>query len=219
MDIYVDTADVDRVEADAARGVIDGVTTNPSIAASADEPYRDLVARLSTAVDGPVYAQTIAEDVDGMVREGRAYDDWADEVVVKLPATDAGYGALTRLRADGVAAGITVVFSLAQAVLAGHGDATFVAPYVGRLDDDGTDGTAVVEEIQSTVDAYGFDTTVLAASVRNVRQAADCYRAGVDAITMPPAVLDDHVTHHKTTEGLAGFRADWGDRGSPLEEE
>jgi transaldolase len=218
MEIYVDTAEVDRVAAFAERGVIDGVTTNPSIAAGADEPYRDLVGRLGDAVDGPVFAQTIAADADGMVREGRAYDGWADEVVVKLPATEAGYEALTRLRADEVAAGITVVFSLAQAVLAGHGGATFVAPYLGRLDDDGADGVAVVEGIQSAVDAYGFDTTVLAASVRTVRQATDCYRAGVDAITMPPAVLDAHVTHHKTTEGLAGFRADWGDRGSPLED-
>jgi len=218
MRIYVDTADVELVEEYAARGVVDGVTTNPSIAATVDVPYGELVGRLAEAVGGPVFAQVIAEDADGMVAEGRAYDDWADEVIVKLPATPDGYEALSRLTTAGVDAGVTVVFSVPQAVLAGHGDATFVAPYVGRLEDDGTDGVEVTRSIQEAFDAYGFETEVLAASVRNTRQATALYRAGVDAVTLPPSVLDDHVTHHKTDEGLAGFRADWGDRGSPLEE-
>jgi transaldolase len=216
--VYVDTADVERVERDAARGLIDGVTTNPSIAARADGSYRDLVGRLADAVDGRVFAQVLAEDADGMVDEGRAYDEWADEMVVKLPATHDGYEALARLREAGIAAGITVVFSRTQAALAGHGDATFVAPYVGRLDDAGGDGVAVVRDVQATFDAYGFGTEVLAASVRNVTQAAALYRAGVDAVTLPPDVLDAHVDHRATEASLAGFREDWGDRGSPLEE-
>ncbi|MFC4360399.1 transaldolase family protein [Halobium salinum] len=218
MKLYVDTADVDRIRDVAALGVVDGVTTNPSIVAEAGVGYREAVESVADTVDGPVFAQTIAADVDGMVREGRAYQAWADEVVVKLPATREGFAALARLRADGVPAGTTVVFSAEQAVLAAKNDASFVAPYVGRLDDAGADGVGAVERICRIYDAQGFETDVLAASVRNTTQALALYEAGVDAVTMSPDVLEAHVGHPKTAEGMAGFEAAWGDRGSPIGE-
>lgn len=216
MHLYVDTASPAEARDVARYGVIDGVTTNPSLVATEDRSYREAVSDLAGVTDGPVFAQVIADDADGIVREGRAYDDWADDVVVKIPATPAGYEALDRLRAEGIAAGVTVLFSVPQAVLAAKNDATFVAPYVGRLEDAGEDGVDVVRGIQTALGAYGFDTEVLAASVRNRRQATALYRAGVDALTLPPDVLTDQFHHHKTTAGLDGFAADWGDRGSPL---
>jgi transaldolase len=137
-------------------------------------------------------------------------------VVVKIPATPAGYEALDQIRDDGIRAGVTVLFSVPQAILAAKNDATFVAPYVGRLSDAGEDGLQVVRDIQTAFDAYGFETEVLAASVRTTQQATELYRAGVDALTLPPAVFEAHFHHHKTDEGLDGFRDDWGDRGDPV---
>lgn len=218
MKLYLDTADVDRIRAATALGVVDGVTTNPSIIADSGRGYRDAVTAIAEVVDGPVFAQVVADTADGMVEEARGYQAWADEVVAKIPASRAGFEALARLRADGVPAGTTVVFSVEQAVLAAKNDATFVAPYLGRLDDAGADGLATVERIQRVFDAQGFETDVLAASVRNTTQATALYEAGVDAITMTPDLLDAHVHHEQTEAGIAGFDADWGDRGSPISE-
>lgn len=218
MKLYVDTADLDRIREAATLGVVDGVTTNPAIVAETDRSYRTAVEAIADTVDGPVFVQVIAGDVDGMVREARGYQQWGDDVVAKIPATRAGFEALARLRAEGVPAGVTVVFSAEQAVLAAKNDATFVAPYVGRLDDAGEDGVATVRRIQQIYDAYGFGTDVLAASIRNTTQAVALYEAGVDAVTMSPSVLDAHVGHPKTDEGVAGFDAAWGNRGSPLDE-
>lgn len=218
MNLYLDAADAEQIREVARYGLVDGVTTNPTLVAATDQPYRDVVATAAEHVDGPVFVQVTAEDVDGMVRQAAAYDDWADDVVVKIPATKAGFEALGRVRSRGVQAGITVLFSVTQAMLAAKNDATFVAPYVGRLDDAGEDGVDVTRAIQEAFDAYGFETEVLAASIRNRRQATTLYRAGVDAITLSHELFEDHVAHHKTTEGVAGFRDDWADRGDPVDE-
>ncbi|WP_276274088.1 transaldolase family protein [Haloarcula litorea] len=218
MNVYLDTASPERIRSADRLGVVDGVTTNPSIVADTDRRYRDVVETAADIVDGPVFAQVLAEDADGMVREARGYQDWADHVIAKLPATRAGFQALARLRADGVPSGTTVVFSVEQAVLAAKNDAAFVAPYVGRIDDSGADGVATTRRIQSVFDAQGFETEVLAASIRNTTQATTLYEAGVDAITMSPDVLDAHVDHPETENGVAGFAAAWGDRDPPLSE-
>jgi transaldolase len=216
MQIYVDTADLDDIRDCVALGVVDGVTTDPSIVADSGMSYREVVAGIADAVDGPVFAQVIADDPDEMVREAHGYREWADDVVAKVPASRAGFEALGRLRQEGVPAGATVVFSVEQAVLAAKNDATFVAPYVDRLDEAGEDGVETVTRIQRVVDTHGFETDVLAASVRNTRQAVALYAAGVDAVTLSPDVFAAHVTHPKTDEGIADFEAAWGDRGSPI---
>lgn len=216
MRLYIDTASETTVQSFAQYGFLDGITTNPSLVAAEGLSYRETIDRLSGLIDGPVFAQVLARDADGMVEEGRTYASWAEDVIIKIPATPAGYEALNRLRSEGVAAGITVLFSVPQAILAAKNDATFVAPYVGRLTDAGEDGIDVVTGIQEAFDAYGFETEVLAASVRNGRQATGLYRAGVDAITLPELTLKDHFEHHKTTAGIEGFEADWGDRSSPI---
>ncbi len=218
VNIYLDTASPEQIRTADRLCSIDGVTTNPSIVAGTDRQYREVVEIAAEIIDGPVFAQVLAEDADGMVREARGYQDWADHVVAKIPATRPGFEALGRLRADGIPAGTTVVFTVEQAVLAGKHDATFVAPYVGRIDDSGADGLATTRRIQSIFDTQGFETEVLAASIRNTTQATALYEAGVDAITMSPSVLDDHVGASETEESVAGFAADWGDRDPPLSE-
>lgn len=218
VNVYIDTASPEQIRAADRLGAIDGVTTNPSIVAETDRRYREVVETAAEITDGPVFAQVLAEDADGMVREARGYQDWATHVVAKIPATRPGFEALSRLRADGVPAGTTVVFTVEQAVLAAKNDATFVAPYVGRIDDSGADGLATTRRIQSIFDAQGFETEVLAASIRNTTQATALYEAGVDAITMSPSVLDAHIDCPETDESVAGFAAAWGDRDPPLSE-
>ncbi|WP_284011425.1 transaldolase family protein [Haloarcula pelagica] len=218
MNLYIDTASPEQIRAADRLCGIDGVTTNPSLVAGTDRQYREVVETAAGITDGPVFAQVLAEDADGMVREARGYQEWADHVVAKIPATRSGFEALGRLRADGVPAGTTVVFTVEQAVLAAKNDATFVAPYVGRIDDSGADGLATTRRIQSAFDAQGFETEVLAASIRNTTQATALYEAGVDAITMSPSVLDAHVDCPETDESVAGFAAAWGDRDPPLSE-
>ncbi len=216
MRLYLDTADPDSVRERATVGSIDGVTTNPSLVAGSDSDYQSLVERLGDVINGPVFAQVLAEDTEGIVSEAHAYDSWDAKVIVKIPASEAGFAALPRVREAGISAGITVVFSVGQAVLAARNGATFVAPYVGRLFDAGEDGLAVVNRIQRIIDEYGYGTEVLAASVRSLEQAVSLYEAGVDAVTLDPEVFDAHLHHPKTDEGIAGFLADWGDRGSPV---
>lgn len=215
--IYVDTTDTDRIRECVRLGIVDGVTTNPELVADSGRSYRDAVSSISDTVVGPVFAQVLADDVEGMLSEAKAYQTWADDVVAKIPATRAGIKALNQLRSDGVPAGLTVVFSVEQAILAAKNDASFVAPYVGRLEDAGDDGVAVVRRIQNIFDTHGFDTDVLAASVRTTQQATELYAAGVDAITMAPDLLDAHVSTPETVESVAGFDAAWGDRGTPIE--
>ncbi|MBV0926113.1 fructose-6-phosphate aldolase [Halomicroarcula limicola] len=218
MRLYLDTADLGQIRELSRLGVLDGVTTNPAIVADAEKSYRNAVEDVAEIVDGPVFAQVIAAAADEMVREARRYQEWAADVVAKIPATREGFEALSRLRTEGIPAGATVVFSIEQAVLAAKNDATFVAPYVGRLDDAGEDGVGTVRRMQEIYDTYGFETELLAASIRNTTQAVALYEAGVDAVTMSPDVLEAHVPHPKTDEGVAGFEAAWGDRGSPLDE-
>lgn len=218
MKLYLDTADVEQIRAGDALGVVDGVTTNPSIVAASGRTYREAVVDISGVVDGPIFAQVVADTADEMVEQAHRYQEWADDVVVKIPASRAGVEALARVRSQGVPAGLTVVFSVEQAMLAAKNDADFVAPYVGRLDDAGADGLAKVARMQRTFDRQGFETDVLAASVRNTTQATALYEAGIDAITMDPDLLEAHVDHPKTETGIAGFDDDWGDRGSPIED-
>jgi len=218
VDIYIDTASPDRIRAADRLCGVDGVTTNPSIVAGTDRTYREVVATAAEITDGPVFAQVLADDADGIVRQARGYQDWADHVVAKIPATRPGFEALGRLRASGVPAGITVVFTVEQAVLAAKNDATFVAPYVGRIDDSGDDGLGTTRRIQSVFDAQGFETEVLAASIRNTSQATALYECGVDAITMSPPVLEAHVDCPDTDESVAGFEAAWDGRAPPLSE-
>ncbi len=210
MRLFVDSADVREIAELAEWGIVDGVTTNPTLVAKTGRPLFEVLAEICRLVPGPVSAEVAATDTEGMVAEGRRLAGVAPNIVVKLPLTPAGLAACRRLVAEGIRTNVTLCFSPAQALLAARAGATFVSPFVGRLDDIGHDGTAVVREI---VEIYRNDpeakTQVLAASLRHVRHVVEAAKAGADAATAPPAVLRQLVRHPLTDIGLERFLEDW----------
>jgi transaldolase len=215
MKFFIDTADVSSVRQAAQLGLVDGVTTNPSLVAATDREYRDVVTELDGFVDGPISVEVVATETEAMVREAREYDTWGENVVVKFPMTRSGMEALVRAGQEGIESNVTLVFSPNQALLAAKNGATFVSPFVGRLDDVGADGMEMVAEIAEIYDAHGFETEILVASVRHPRHVKQAAKLGADVATLPPSVLDQLFDHPKTDEGLRAFLDDWGDRDSP----
>jgi transaldolase len=207
---FVDTADVSEIKELAATGLVDGVTTNPSLVAKAKRDFREIIAEICDVVAGPVSAEVAATDVAGMLREGRALAKIAKNVTVKVPLTWEGLKACRALAEDGTMVNVTLCFSLNQALLAAKAGATFISPFIGRLDDTGADGMDLVREIRTVYDNYpDLKTQVLAASIRNVLHVKQAAMIGADAATMPAAVLRALVVHPLTDRGLELFLADW----------
>jgi transaldolase len=207
---FVDTADVTEIKELAATGLLDGVTTNPSLVAKAKRDFRDIIAEICAVVPGPVSAEVAATDVEGMLKEGRTLAKIAKNVTVKVPLTWAGLKACRALAADGTMVNVTLCFSLNQALLAAKAGATFISPFIGRLDDTGADGMDLVREIRTVYDNYpDLRTQVLAASIRNVLHVKQAAMIGADAATMPPGILRALVAHPLTDRGLELFLADW----------
>ena len=217
MKFFVDTADVSEIKELAASGLIDGVTTNPSLVAKAKRDFREIIAEICAIVAGPVSAEVAATDVDGMLKEGRALASIAKNVTVKVPLTWAGLKACRALAADGTMVNVTLCFSVNQALLAAKAGATFISPFVGRLDDTGADGMDLVREIRTVYDNYpDLKTQVLAASIRNVLHVKQAAMIGADAATMPPAIVRALVAHPLTDRGLELFLADWKKTGQTI---
>ncbi|WP_276271759.1 fructose-6-phosphate aldolase [Haloarcula litorea] len=215
MRFFIDTAEVSEVRTADELGLVDGVTTNPSLVASSGREYRDVVAELDEFVDGPISVEVIATEAEEMLVEAREYDTWGDDIAVKFPMTREGMTALSQATAEGIDSNVTLVFSANQALLAAKNGATFVSPFLGRLDDIGSDGVELVREIREIYDVHGFDTEILAASIRHPSHVKAVAKVGADVATLPPSVLDQLFDHPKTDEGLAAFLDDWGDRESP----
>jgi transaldolase len=210
MKFFVDTADVTEIKELAETGLVDGVTTNPSLVAKAKRDFREIIAEICAAVAGPVSAEVAATDVEGMLKEGRALAKIANNVTIKVPLTWPGLKACRALAADGIMVNVTLCFSVNQALLAAKAGATFISPFVGRLDDAGADGMDLIREIRRVYDNYpDLKTQVLAASIRNVVHVKQAAIIGADAATMPPAVLRALVAHPLTDKGLELFLADW----------
>jgi transaldolase len=210
MKFFVDTADVAEIKDLAATGLLDGVTTNPSLVAKAGRDFREIVAEICALVPGPVSAEVAATDLEGMLKEGRALAKIAKNVTVKVPLTWAGLKACKALTGDGTMVNVTLCFSANQALLAAKAGATFISPFVGRLDDTGADGMEVVREIRAIYDNYAdLKTQILAASIRNVLHVKQAALIGADVATVPPAVLRALVSHPLTDKGLELFLADW----------
>ncbi len=213
MRIFLDTAEVAEIRRYADWGVVDGVTTNPSLVARSGRVFEEVVAEICAIVDGPVSAEVTALDAAGMVAEGRRLAAIHPNVVVKVPLVPEGLKATAALRADGVDVNVTLCFSLPQALLAAKAGATYVSPFVGRLDDLGQDGMALIDEIVTALRAYpALDTQVLVASVRNAEHVRRAALLGADAVTLPPKVLEQLVAHELTRKGLEAFLADWNRR-------
>jgi transaldolase len=214
---FVDTADVTEIKELAATGLLDGVTTNPSLVAKAKRDFKEIIAEICAAVAGPVSAEVAATDLAGMLREGRALAKIAKNVTVKVPLTWDGLKACRALTADGTMVNVTLCFSANQALLAAKAGATFISPFLGRLDDAGADGMDLVREIRTVYDNYPeFRTQVLAASIRNVLHVKQAAMIGADAATMPPAILRALIAHPLTDRGLELFLADWQKTGQQI---
>jgi transaldolase len=210
MKFFVDTADVNEIKELAATGLLDGVTTNPSLVAKAKRDFKEIIAEICAVVPGPVSAEVAATDVDGMLKEGRVLAKIANNVTVKVPLTWDGLKACRALSGDGTMVNVTLCFSANQALLAAKAGATFISPFIGRIDDAGQDGMDLIREIRTIYDNYAdLKTQILAASIRNVLHVKQAAMIGADVATVPPSVLRALVHHPLTDKGLEAFVADW----------
>ncbi|BBK44774.1 putative transaldolase [Allostella vacuolata] len=217
MKFFIDTADIAEIRELAATGLVDGVTTNPSLVAKTGRDFLETVAEICALVPGPVSAEVTATDHDGMLAEGRRLAKIAANVTVKVPLTPAGLRTCKALTDEGTMVNVTLCFSAAQAILAAKAGATFVSPFVGRLDDIGTDGMMLIEEICTIYDLYpALQTEVLVASVRNPGHVVAAAKLGAHVATLPPAVLRQMYHHPLTDKGLAAFLADWAKTGQSI---
>ncbi|HSJ25195.1 MAG TPA: fructose-6-phosphate aldolase [Longimicrobiales bacterium] len=211
MKFFLDSADLNEIRRAMDAGLIDGITTNPSLVAkvAGERDPRDLMKEIADLVPGPISAEVVATTKDEMVREGRTLAKIADNIVVKVPLTEAGLMACRQFRADGIGVNVTLCFSPAQALLAAKAGASFISPFVGRLDDIGQDGMQLIEQIVQIYQNYVFDTEVLVASVRHPIHVVQAALLGADVVTVPAKVLHQLMHHPLTDKGLDAFLADW----------
>ena len=217
MRFFVDTADVAEIKDLAATGLLDGVTTNPSLVAKAGRDFKEIIAEICDVVPGPVSAEVAATDFEGMLNEGRELAKIAKNVTVKVPLTMDGLKACKALTGDGTMVNVTLCFSANQALLAAKAGATFVSPFIGRLDDIGLNGMDLIREIRVIFDNYqDLTTDILAASIRTVGHVKEAAMIGADVSTIPPKILKALVKHPLTDAGLAQFVADWKTTGQSI---
>ena len=217
MKFFIDTADTVEIKNLAAVGLVDGVTTNPSLVAKSGRNFTDVLREICDLVEGPVSAEVTATDADGMIAEGRALAKIADNITVKVPLTWAGLRACKTLTDEDTMVNVTLCFSANQALLAAKAGATFVSPFVGRLDDIGQDGMELIREIRQIYDNYpDLPTEILAASIRHPIHVTQAAKAGADVSTVPPNVFKQLIEHPLTDKGLATFLADWAKTGQTV---
>ncbi|GMR13683.1 MAG: fructose-6-phosphate aldolase [Gemmatimonadota bacterium] len=218
MRIFLDTADVDEIRRAADAGLIDGVTTNPSLLAkvAGDRDPKEIFLEICETVDGPVSAEVVALDADTMVSEGKRLAELHDNIVVKVPLTEDGLRACRRLRGEGVEVNVTLCFSPTQAHLAAKAGATYISPFVGRIDDVSGDGMDLIAQIRQIYDNYGIETEILAASLRHPQHVVQSLLMGADCGTLPPKVLYQLLKHPLTDLGLERFLEDWRSLGADL---
>lgn len=211
MKIFLDTADLDEIAWAAEAGLIDGITTNPSLISkvAGERSPADLLKEICRTVDGPVSAEVVAVDRDGMLAQGRKLAALADNIVVKVPLTDDGLRACRKLRSEGIGVNVTLCFSASQALLAAKADASFISPFIGRVDDVSGDGMDLIRQIRIIYDNYGYETEILAASVRHPLHFVQAAEIGADVATIPPQVLKQLMLHPLTDRGLDAFLSDW----------
>ena len=216
MKFFLDTADVDEIRDWSQTGLLDGVTTNPSLILKSGRNIKEVLAEICDLVDGDVSGEVAATDYDTMLTEGRELAKIADNICIKLPTTMDGLRACKTLVDEGFKTNMTLCFNANQALLVAKAGGTYVSPFIGRLDDMGIDGLELIEEIRMIYDNYGFETQILAASIRTVNHVKDCALAGADVATMPPSTIEKLVKHPLTDNGLAAFLADWEKTGQKI---
>ncbi len=216
MQIFIDTAEVDVLREFAELGLVDGVTTNPSLIAKGGRNFLEVVAEIASFIDGPISAEVSATDADTMIREGQKLAGIAPNVVVKVPLTFEGLKATRELAVQGISTNVTLCFSVAQALLAAKAGASFISPFIGRLDDYGAEGSDLIQEIRIVYDNYEYDTEILAASIRNMAHVKEAALAGADCATIPPNVFRELIKHPLTEKGLQQFSDDWAKTGQSI---
>ncbi|NYE57453.1 fructose-6-phosphate aldolase [Carboxydothermus ferrireducens] len=209
MEIFLDTANIEEIKKGASLGIISGVTTNPSLIAREGRDLKEVVMEIVSLIDGPISAEVISLDYEGMVREAEELSKLHPNITIKIPMTWDGIRAVKTLSSKGIKTNVTLVFSANQALLAALAGATFVSPFVGRLDDTGHDGVYLIEEIKTIYENYNFKTKIIAASIRHPLHVTQVAKAGADIATVPFKVLTQMFAHPQTKEGIEKFLADW----------
>ncbi len=216
MKFFVDTAEIDAIAELNDLGMVDGVTTNPSLILKSGRDILEVTKEICGLVDGPVSAEVVATEADDMIAEGRKLAKIAPNIAVKVPLTWAGLKTCKTLSDQGQMVNVTLCFSTNQAILAAKAGATFISPFIGRLDDINLDGMDLIADIRQVYDNYGFETEILAASIRTVNHVTDSARIGADVITAPPAVIKKLADHPLTDKGLEAFLSDWAKTGQKI---
>jgi len=216
MKFFVDTAEINEIKELAATGLLDGVTTNPSLVAKSGRDFKEVIAEICNIVEGPVSAEVTALDADTMITEGRKLAKIAKNVTVKVPLTLDGLKACRTLSQAGTMVNVTLCFSANQALLAAKSGATFISPFIGRLDDINIDGMELIREIRQIYDNYDFTTEILAASIRTANHVKEAALIGADVVTVPPNVLKGLAKHPLTDKGIESFLADWKKTGQSI---
>jgi len=209
MQFFLDTGNVDEIKQALEWGILDGVTTNPTLIAKTGRPFMEVVKEILQLVDGPVSLETVSRDAKGMVEEGRKLAELGDNVVVKIPMTPEGIIAVQELESEGIPTNVTLVFSPTQALIAAKAGATFVSPFVGRLDDVSSDGMKLIRDVKTIYDNYDFDTQIIVASVRHPMHVLEAALIGADICTMPFEVMKKLFQHPLTDKGIELFLKDW----------
>lgn len=212
MKFFIDTADVDEIRDAHAMGMVDGVTTNPTLIAKSGRNFREVIEEICEIVDGPVSAEAVSLDADGMIAEARDLAKIHKNIVVKIPMTIDGLKAVGVLSGEGIATNVTLVFSSLQALMAAKAGATYVSPFVGRLDDLAADGMEIIEQIATIFNNYGFQTEIIVASIRNPIHVLESALIGADIATIPYDVIRKLASHPLTDKGIQAFLADWDKR-------
>jgi transaldolase len=211
MKLFLDTAEIEEIRKAASWGVLDGVTTNPTLYAKVGGSYEDILKDICKITSGPVSAEVVAEDVDGMLREGREYAKLAPNIVVKVPMSEEGLEAISRFAEEGIKTNCTLIFSANQGLLAAKAGASLLSPFVGRIDDINMDGMDVIRDLVAIVEMHDLDSEVLAASIRHPLHVTQSALAGAHIATLPFKVLQQMVHHPLTDKGIVTFRKDWDD--------
>ncbi|OCX65830.1 fructose-6-phosphate aldolase [Thioclava sp. SK-1] len=216
MKFFVDTADVAAIKELNDLGMVDGVTTNPSLIMKSGRDILEVTKEICDIVSGPVSAEVVATDAKDMIEEGLKLAKIAPNIAIKVPLTWDGLTACKAFASEGHMVNVTLCFSVSQAILAAKAGATFISPFIGRLDDINLDGMQLIDDIRTVYDNYDYKTEILAASIRSTNHIAECGRIGADVITAPPAVIKSMVKHPLTDQGLAQFMADWAKTGQKI---
>ena len=209
MEFYIDTAEIEAIKKYWDMGVIDGVTTNPTLIARSGRVFSEVVAEIAEVVKGPISVEAVSETAEELIEESKKLAEYGEHIVIKIPMTEEGLKATKELTKLGIKTNVTLVFSASQALLAAKAGATYVSIFVGRLDDKGHEGMDVVWETSQIFQNYDMASKIIAASIRHPRHVIDAAKAGSHVATVPPAILEKMITHPLTDDGLARFAADW----------